>query len=173
MTFEYSVTFDDFRDSMKGFRQISKGAAFAYYLDVLVLPLLGIALFLAWLIPFVRGDQDTASALSFLAIVGPLAIIVPPIVYALRVRQAYKQRTVLAEGSQVILHVDEQEVRFAIPGKADVRYPWTSFTSYSETERVGTLFVHRAAFHTIPKRCMSSEDWAQFRSLIDQKVGKS
>jgi hypothetical protein len=173
MAYEYSVTYEDFRDSMKGFRRVSNGAAFAYYLDVWALPILGILLLLAWLIPFLRGDQETANALFYFAFLGPVAMIIPPILYALRVRQAYKQRTVLAEGLHVILSFDEQEVRFSIPSKADVRYPWTSFTSYMETDRVGTLFVHRAAFHTIPKRAMSPEDWARFRLLVDQQVGKS
>jgi len=171
MQCEYSVTFKDFKESMKGFRKLSKGAAFAYLVDVWILPAVGVAMFLCWLIPYLRGDRETADTFFWFAFLGPSMFVLLPLFYELKLRQAFRVRTSLAEGSKVVLEFDDKTVRFSIPEKTNVSYPWTSFTGFFENETVGTLYVHKAAFHTIPKRAMDAADWDVFRNHINQQLG--
>jgi hypothetical protein len=167
----YSVTYDDFSDSIKSFRKLSKGAAFSFYFDNLIMPGVGICLILSWLVPYLRGDRGTADTVIYFLFLGPVLSIAPLIFYRLKMRQAFRTRSMLAEGSKVICDFDEMSLRFSIPGKVDVSYPWQSITAFAEEAQVGTVFIEKAAFHTIPKRAMSEADWAVFRCYVQRNVG--
>ncbi|HEY4358318.1 MAG TPA: YcxB family protein [Acidobacteriaceae bacterium] len=166
MQFEYSVSYKDFVDSIKCYRKEAPGAALYYYVYVWVVPCLGALLALWWLVSMVRGNTETAASLRWLALMGAFLAIVLPVTYWGKIRQTYAQRTSLTEGSLVVLHADDTGVRFSVPEKVDASYAWSALTKFVETDRVGTLFINRAAFHTIPKRDIAAEDWREFRTLI-------
>jgi len=84
--------------------------------------------------------------------------------------QAYRQRVSLANHAEIVLEFDDEQVRFTIPGKTEVKYSWSAFTSFAESKRTATLLVGRAAFHTVPKTAMSEESWAELRRLVGSNL---
>jgi hypothetical protein len=170
---EYQVTFKDFLESMKEFRKVSKGAAFAYYLDIWIVPGIAMLMLAYFLFAYFRGDRATVDALAFLPILGVVGVIGPPIFYRVKLKQAHRQRIALSQGGQIQLDFDEASVRFAIFEQAEVSYTWASFTKYVESKNVATLLIRNVAFHTIPKRAMGDEGWSAFRALAQQHVRES
>ena len=130
------------------------------------MPILGFALIGFCAFYYLRGDRPTADTLIYLAFLGPLAIVLPPIFYRTKLKQAWRQRSALSEDKKVVLHFDNSHVRFVLPEMADVSYSWTSFTAYSERKHVLTLFIKKAAFHTIPRSAMDEAGWATFRECL-------
>jgi hypothetical protein len=173
MRAEYNVTYKEFLESMKGYRKVSGGAAYAYYLDMWIVPVIGVLIIGFFTHMYYRNGSEAADPFAFLPIVGVAAIIGPPIFYRLKLRQAHRERTALSPQGRVRLDFDEETVRFTIPDKAEVSYPWASFTKYIETEKVATLFVEKSVFHTIPKRAMDDEGWSALRASVQQHVRKS
>lgn len=173
MRCEYIFSNNDFLESMKAYRKRAKGAAFVYYLDVWILPGLGILAALVCLSAYVRREQDLFESTFWLACLGIVAAIGLPILYRLKLRQIYKQRTTLSKDKPIFFEFDEDSVRFTMPGRADVAYSWDSFTDYFENDLVAVLFVQKAAFHTIPKRAMNENGWAELRQLVKTKVRNS
>ena len=170
---EYQVTFKDFLESMKEFRKVSKGAAFAYYLDIWIVPGIALLLLVYYLSAYFRGDRATLDALAFLPVLGVAGMIGPPIFYRVKLRQAHRQRTALSHGGQIQLDFDDDTVRFAIFEKAEVSYTWASFTKFVEGKNVATLLIRNIAFHTIPRRAMREECWNAFRALAQKHVRES
>jgi hypothetical protein len=163
---EYNVTYKDFLASMKSYRKVARGAALVYYIDVWILPFVGACMALFVLITLLLGDKATANSLWWFAGLGAVLFVVLPGIYWLKLRQVYRQRIAISDRGFVIFSFDENEVRFVLPDRADVRYPWPVFTRFIETDQVGTLFLKKAAFHTIPKRAMKDVEWEEFRGLV-------
>jgi len=163
---EYKVTYEDFIHSIKAYRKVSGAALFVYYLRVWMFPLLATLSLLFTIYGFFFFSQDTLATL-----VGAngglllLAILVP-ISYRIELKRNYKLRTSLAVDATVSLDFNDQTICFTIPSRTEVSYPWTSFTDYSEDSIVGTLFVGKAAFHTIPKRAMDEAGWSELRQYV-------
>jgi hypothetical protein len=170
---EYQITFKDFLESMKAFRKVSKGAAFAYYLDIWIVPGIALLLLAYYVFAYLRGDRATVDTLAFLPILGVVGMIGPPIFYRVKLKQAFRQRSALTQDGQVTLDFDDTSLRFAILEKAEVTYTWASFTKFVESKNVATLLIKNLAFHTIPKRAMGDEAWTAFRELAHQHVGES
>lgn len=170
---EYNVTYKDFIESMKGYRKVSMGAAYAYYLDNWAVPVIGLAMLLVFLTLLLRGNGEAVDTWAFLPILGIAAMIGPPIFYRVKLRQAYRQRASVVKDERVAFDFDENSVRFTIAHKAEVSYAWESFTDYKETDQVATLFVKKAIFHTIPKRAMDDTTLGALRALVRQHVRKA
>lgn len=170
---EYKVSFGDFLDSMRAYRGVSKGAAFIYYLDVWVVPLLGLALTSFPLVLYLQHDYEGWSTWDWLCILGFFLMVITPLVYRTQLYQAYRQRVSLASNSAIRLDFDEVQLRFTIPGKTEVSYAWSAFTKFAESDRTATLLVGRAAFHTIPKAAMNQESWSALRELVRGTAGVS
>jgi hypothetical protein len=155
---------------MRGWRRLSKWSGFVYLIDVWILPVLGASIAIWWIVAFLRHDTATVDAISYLGCIGTIAAIGLPLLYWGKMRLVYRQRTALSNDGHVVLEFDDSSIRFTLPSKVEVVYAWNAFTSYFEDDQVATLFSHKAAFHTIPKRAMSAESLAEFNELVDKHV---
>jgi len=75
---EYRVNFRDFLDSMKTYRKVAKGAAFMYYFDVWIVPLLGLLAALFALATYLQQEERVWSDWSWLCYLGIALMIVTP-----------------------------------------------------------------------------------------------
>lgn len=173
MRCEYIVTYQDFLQSMKAYRKISKGAATGYYFYVWVLPATGLAISMVCLLAYVRQDKELYDSLFWIACIGLGVALGLPARYRIALRRAFKQRNALAQNKSIFCEFDDTSVRFVIPEGTEVAYPWGSFTNYFENDQVAVLFIQEAAFHTIPKRAMSEDGWDQLRQLVDRHLRKN
>ena len=169
---EYVVSYRDFSESIKAYRQVSKAALIAYIFRIWLIPCaaaIGAAL---CLFAYLKNDQQFLSTWAFFTEILVILAITAPIIRAIKLRRMFKLRTSLVDG-EVSLDFDSEKVYFTVPGRAQVSYPWTSFTAYREGSRTATLFVGKAAFHTIPKSAMNEEGWNEIRSYIHAHADKS
>jgi len=169
---EYVVTYRDFRESIRAYRQISKAALIAYFFRNLLFSTLAFVEVVLCLYAFFTHDQEFLSGWAFITGVTVVVAILLPIIYSLQLRRMFKLRTSLVDG-KVSLDFDEATVRFTVPDRAQVVYPWTSFTAYREVPRTATLFVGKAAFHTIPKPAMDEKGWGELRGYVLAHTDKS
>ena len=164
---EYTVTYEDFIHSIKAYRKVSGAALFVYYLRVWMFPVLAtLSLLLTVYAYFFFRRQDTLATL--IGATGGLLILAAlvPLSYRIELKRNYKLRTSLAVDAHISLDFNDKNIRFTIPNRTEVSYPWTSFTDYSEDSLVATLFVGKAAFHTIPKRAMDEGGWIELRRYV-------
>lgn len=172
MHFEYTVTYKDFLISMEAYRKRAKAAAWVYYLDVWVLPAVGLCTVLFFLRAYLQHDEIWINALETPALVGIIAVFSLPMAYHLRMTRAYKERTVLSQHGAVAVDCDEQSIKFTVDDKAEVSYSWDVFTDYSNERGVITLFVKKAIFHTIPRAMLDTDAWEEFEKLVDTHIRK-
>jgi hypothetical protein len=173
MRCEYIFGYEDYLESVKAYRKRAKGAAFVYYLDVWILPAVGLLIATFCLAAYLRHDDYWFEATIWLATFGIAGALLLPLFYRLKLRQTFKQWTSLSKDNPMFVEFDGESIRFTVPGGADVVYPWTSFTDYFENDAVAVLFIQKAAFHTTPKRAMGEDDWIQFRQIVERYVRKS
>jgi len=169
---EYKVSYADFLRSMRGYRRLSKWSGFVYLLDVWILPSLGAGVTLWWIIALLRHDIATADTISYSGYIGLIAAIGLPLLYWGKMRLVYRQRTALSNDGHVVMEFDDSSIRFTLPSKVEVVYAWDAFTDYFEDDQVATLFSHKAAFHTIPKRAMNAQSLAEFNELVQKHVSR-
>ncbi len=162
---EYTVTYKDFKESIKAYRQISKAALIAYCFRNLLFSTLAFVEVVFCLYAYFTHDQEFISGWAFITGVTVVVAILLPIIHSLQLRRMFKLRTSLVDG-KVSLDFDEKAVRFTVPNRAEVSYPWTSFTAYREGPRTATLFIGKAAFHTIPKCAMDESGWSELRRCV-------
>lgn len=172
MHLEYAVTYQDFLVSMKAYRQRAQAAAWVYYLDLWIVPAIGFCTVLVFLRVYFQHDDSWISALKGPALVAIVAVLAVPWAYHLRMKRAYKQRTVLSKDGAVALDCDEQSIKFIVDDKAELSYSWEAFTDYSNERGVITLFVKKAIFHTIPRGMIDSDAWTEFERLVKTHVRK-
>ena len=166
----YVVTYKDFLVSFREYRRRSRWTSFVYYLDAWVLPCAGILVVVTYLFGLMTKNRDITYALDWLAVVGLIAAIVLPTLYRLRLRKTYQQRIALTESGRVQAQVGQTGIRFVIQNKVDVRYEWNAFSDFREAKGVLTLFVEKAAFHTISKHDVTEADWNSLLSLVSLHV---
>jgi YcxB-like protein len=154
MRCEYIFTYQDFLESVKAYRQISKKAAISYYLYVWILPIVSLTIGVICIRAYFHQDTELYGPLFWISCIGLGATFGFPARYRMGLRRAFQQRNALAMGKPMFFEFDDATVRFIVPEGTEVSYPWTSFTDYWENDRVAVLFVKEAAFHTIPKRAM-------------------
>ena len=173
MRTEYNVTYEDFLDSMRSYRKVARGAAFVYYLDVWVLPILGVCFALYWLSLFQQGYKEAADDLLWPAVVGILLAAVLPLAYWAKLRKSYRQRISLTDRGLVVLTFDDAGICLLLPGMVNTNYSWTAITRFIQTDKTVTLFMQKAGFHTVPKRAMDEAGWNEFRAVAQQHGVKS
>jgi hypothetical protein len=88
------------------------------------------------------------------------------LIYRLQLLQTYRQRVSVAKDKLIVCEFDEAAIRFIIPGTTEVTYTWNAFTSVFEKNGVLTLFIQKAAFHTIPKSALTDADFAELKRIV-------
>lgn len=166
MQCKYTVTYDDFLQSMRLYRSIWGRVAIVYYVYVWIVPILGITLFFAGLVMLVRGYANVGGPFFWSACVGLGVGCGLPARYRDGLRRAYKHRNVLTQDRPMLCEFDQTRIRFIVPGGAEISYGWDAFSHYRENEQVAVVFIQQAAFHTIPKRAMEEPGWIEFRSYL-------
>jgi YcxB-like protein len=173
MRCEYIFTYKDFLDAMKAYRKVSRRAAIGYWLYVWILPVVGLAVGIVSLVAYLRQDGEIFWVLFWPACIGLGFAFGFPARYRIGIRRAFDQRNALAKGKPMYCEFDDSTVRFIVPDGTEVSYPWGSLTDFVENDRVAVLFIGQAAFHTVPKRAMDEDGWAQFRQLVDRHVKRA
>jgi hypothetical protein len=169
---EYIFTYQDFLESMKAYRTVSRRAEIGYWLYVWVIPGVSLTIGVICLLAYFRQDGGLYSALFWPSCIGLGVAWALPVRYQIGLRRGFKQRNVLVKDRPMFCEFDDLTVRFIVPGGTEIAYPWGSFTKYFENDRVTVLFIQDAAFHTIPKRAMGEECWVQFRHFADRHARK-
>jgi hypothetical protein len=171
MRCDYTVTYKDFLESLKGYRRASRRAALGYSLYVFVVPLLCIPVGAFFIWKFVQAGSSDYST-SFLAGVLLLGIGFGfPARYRVGMKRAFQQRDVLLKGGTMQCEFDQQTIRFVVPAGPEISYPWESFSHYFENDEVAVVIVKESAFHTIPKRSMDEAGWSEFRRIVQTRPG--
>jgi hypothetical protein len=171
MRCEYAVTYNDFLESVKAYRRLSKQAQSGYWLYVWILPIVGGGLGLALLSFYFQQGTETLDWAFWVGVISLGIAFGLPARYKLGLRRAFKQRTTLVKDGTMQCEFDESTIRFITPAGAEISYPWDTFTDYFENDAVAVLFVKEAAFHTIPKRAMDEGGWSEFRAIVHHHAG--
>ncbi len=172
MRCEYTVTYEDFRQSMIGYRRISKQTAFGYWLYVWALPAIGLVAGVTCLALYFLRHHDDLGPLIWCGALGLGIAWGFPARYQLGLRRAFRQRNALVKSRPMLLDFDQNGIRFIVPEGTEISYPWTSFTHYFENGRVLVLFVQDAAFHTISTAGLGSDSLTELRSYISSRAQK-
>ena len=169
---EYIFTYEDFLESMKAYRKISRQAAIGHYLYVWILPMTGLVLGVLCFKKYMTSEQEMFGSLFWVTALGLGFSWGLPARYRLALKRGFKQRTTLTQDKPMLCEFDEFLIRFIAPGGAVISYPWESFTDYFENDRVIVLFVKDAAFHTIPKRALNDDQLIDLRQAAAKYAGK-
>ena len=172
MRCEYIFSYQDFLESMKIYRQVSRRAAAAYWLYVWILPILGLSIGVGSLIASLRQDGALFGSMFWLSCIGLGLAWGLPVRHRIAMRRAFDQRNALAKSKPMFFEYDDEGTRFIVPNGTEIAYPWSSFTNYRENDQVAVLFIQDASFHTVTKRAMDESGWNQLRHLIDLHMRK-
>jgi hypothetical protein len=165
MKYEYRVTFDDFKRSVRAWRRLSLWRRVVWLIQLWIAPPVLLAFSAIMLVIALQEPNDPTPYYSLSGICGALAIleVVLPLV---RLRHAYKQRVVMTKGQPIFVELLDDGIRFTVPDGANLVYKWSAFTWLHEDDKTVTLFVTKAVFHTIPKSAMPEECWERVRTSI-------
>jgi hypothetical protein len=169
---EYTVAYNDFLESMKAYRKVSRQAAIGYVLYVWIIPIACFATAIFCIMWSYRHDSQIGGTYFWIACIALGITFGLPARYRIAMRRAFKLRNILARDRPMSCEFDDARIRFIVPGGTEVSYPWESFTNYFENAKVAVLFVGQAAFHTIPKGAMEEGGWAKLRELVNQHARK-
>src|SRR5580698_5259856 len=109
---EYAVTYNDFLESVKAYRRVSKQVLSGYWLYVWILPIVGGGLGLALLSFYFRQGTETLDWAFWVGVISLGIAFGLPARYKLGLRRAFKQRTTLAKDGMMQCEFDESTIRF-------------------------------------------------------------
>jgi hypothetical protein len=156
MRCEYTVSFADFSESLKGYRKVSAPARIGYWLYLWLLPALAFAIAAICCVLYFKQGAEGAAGLFWPIALGLGIAFGLPARYRMGLRRSFRQRDALTQGRPMAIEFNDEAIRFIVPGGTEIRYPWNGFTHYFINEKVLVLMVKDAAFHTVP-RCASTE----------------
>jgi hypothetical protein len=166
MRYEYQPDYESFSSSMKGYGKLMRMIAVLAFVRKFVVPAVGTLLIASWVIVRFWGSGDSDGTFAMLALVGLVLGVLGPVVHFWNRRRLFKMRAALAPAGQ-FLELSDESLLLVVPGKAEVKYAWTTFTHTFEDERALTLYIEKASFHTIPKRGMSTKVLEELRNHLE------
>ena len=169
MPFDYTLTYDDFKDAQKLFVRRKTSSWILYLFWLRVLPALSVPS-VALLLYIFAGKHYQLPAwvptvAAVIAWLGFFMLIQRPFT----LRRVYKQ--LLPEGEKVVhatISFDEQQVISSIPGHSEGRIYWTAFHKFLEDDKMGLLLLNKKRFLIVPKRAMPEDQWQLVRDYISR-----
>jgi hypothetical protein len=156
MRYEYQPDYESFASSMEGYGKLMRIFSVLAFVRKFVVPAVGVFMIALWALARFWGSGDPDGTFAMLALVGLVLGVLGPVVHFWSRRRLYKMRAALAPAGQ-FLELTDESLLLVVPGKAEVKYAWATFTHTFEDERAITLYVKNSTFHTIPKQGMSPE----------------
>ena len=180
MSYNYVLTYQDFKNAQKLYRKHRDLAALSYYFWIWCLPIIG--LFVA--IPGILSMSDVGpywfksfEAFVFLGLWVGLFI---PIWRIFCMRRLWKRLVPPnIKGSKmkaeipVVLEFNDEQVINGIPGRSEGRFFWTAIPDFAEDDELALIFIQKKNFLFIPKRALPETAWAELRRLVATNVKAS
>jgi hypothetical protein len=165
MQISYSLSFQDFLDVQKLNAKRNLWSRIRWGSTYYVNPLLGLLILIATIILLI-WNSNLIDDLAVCVIVGS-ALILQPFVNRFRLKQIYKRAR--TSSKNFTLDFDPDSIRSK--GEHSIsELKWTGVKRWAEDEKLFLIYLAKTRFFTVPKRCCTSGQIEELRSLLQRNV---
>ena len=169
---EYTITYADYKAANRLYLLHRPRTMIGYLLLTWVLPTIAFCL-LGWALWLqAHGEVSVPFATSGSMVSYVVLALFLPLIRWRGLRLGYQG--MLPKGGQKIVRLtaNEEQVIFAVPGRAEGRYFWKAIEDHAEDKNSLILIVSRTRYRIVPRHALNEAQWVQMRTLIATKVGQ-